>query len=56
MAGSEQKSGLAERVKGKLQARKQRRAERARIAGGLKRDRENAAASRKKGMGRGAGG
>ena len=31
MAGSEQKSGLAERLKGKLQARKDRTAERARI-------------------------
>jgi hypothetical protein len=40
MAGSRQKSGLAGRVKSKLQARKDRRAERARLGGELKRDRK----------------
>jgi hypothetical protein len=39
MAGSEQKSGFVERARGRLQARKQRSAERARRAGELKRDR-----------------
>jgi hypothetical protein len=39
MAGSEQKSGLVGRVKGKLHARKERSAEQARLAGELKRDR-----------------
>jgi hypothetical protein len=48
MAGNEQKPGLAERLKSKWQARKQRSAERARLAGELKRGRENAAASDRK--------
>ena len=39
MAGSEQKRGLAERMKGTLQARKDRAAEKARIKGDLQRDR-----------------
>jgi len=39
MADSQQKSGLVGRVKGKLQARKERRAERARLGGEQKRDR-----------------
>jgi hypothetical protein len=39
MAESEQKTGLAERLKGRLQARKDRRAERARIKAELHRDR-----------------
>ena len=56
MAGSEQKPGLVERVKGKLQARKLRRAERARVAGELKRDRQNAAPKQRKDWGAGAGG
>ena len=40
MAGSEQKAGLVGRVKGKLHARKERSAERARLAGELRRARE----------------
>ena len=39
MAGSEQKTGLAERLKGTLQARKDRATERARIKAELQRDR-----------------
>jgi hypothetical protein len=39
VAGSEQKSGVAERLKGKLQARKDRTAERARVKAELQRDR-----------------
>jgi hypothetical protein len=39
MADSEQKSGLAERLKGKLHARKDRTSERARIKAELQRDR-----------------
>jgi hypothetical protein len=39
MADSEQKRGLAERLKGSLRARKDRSAEKARIKGELQRDR-----------------
>jgi hypothetical protein len=39
MADSDQKRGLAERLKGSLQARKDRAAEKARIKGDLQRDR-----------------
>ena len=39
MADSEQKAGLAERIKTSLRARKQRSAERARVKSELRRDR-----------------
>ena len=39
MADSEQKRGLAQRLKGGLQARKHRAAEKARVKGELQRDR-----------------
>ena len=39
MADSEQKRGLAERLKGSLQARKDRAAEKSRVKGELQRDR-----------------
>ena len=39
MARTQQRSGLVGRVKGKLQARKERSTERARLAGEMKRDR-----------------
>ena len=39
MADSDQKPGLAERLKGGLQARKDRSAEKARVKGELQRDR-----------------
>ena len=48
MPGSEQKSGLAERLKGKLQARNNRRAERARKKAELQRDRIDKQASGRK--------
>jgi hypothetical protein len=39
MADSEQKPGLTQRLKGSLQARKERAAEKARVKGELQRDR-----------------
>jgi hypothetical protein len=48
MASGQQKSGLIGRVKGKLQARKERSAERARLGRELQRDRIDKKASGRK--------
>jgi hypothetical protein len=53
MAGSEQKSSLAGRLKGKLQTRKDRTAERARIKAELQRDRIDKQATGRKWSGSG---
>jgi hypothetical protein len=48
MAESEQQPGLVKRVKGRLHARKVRKAERARIRAGLQRDRIEKQATQRK--------